>query len=331
MIARLAAALGAAFVCVCALGHEIRPAYLRIDAVSAEHYDAVWKAPYVAGLELPLAPVFPQHCVASDVGFNTPLADALVRRFKLHCPNGLRGGTVAVEGLSGTVVDAVLHITLADGARLSGVLRPGNPALTIDDAAPPPAFGYFRLGVDHLLFGFDHILFVLALLYFINHPTAWARAKALAKAVTAFTVAHSITLGLSTLDLARLPQAPVEAVIALSILFLAVERLRGTEDSLTTNHTWIVAFAFGLLHGFGFAGALADIGLPRENFALALLLFNLGVEVGQLAVVAAALAFAWLLGQARVTIPRPVAYAPLALGGSLAAYWFVARTAAIVS
>ena len=331
MIARLAGALGAALVCVCALGHEIQPAYLRIDAVSAEHYDAVWKAPYVAGLELPLAPVFPQHCVASEVGFNTPLADAFVQRFKLHCPNGLRGGIVAVEGLSGTGTDAILHITFADGARISGVLRPSNPALTIDDAAPPPVLGYFRLGVDHLLFGFDHILFVLALLYFINHPAAWARAKALAKAVTAFTVAHSITLGLSTLDLVRLPQAPVEAVIALSILFLAVERLRGTEESLTANHTWIVAFAFGLLHGFGFAGALADIGLPRENFALALLLFNVGVEVGQLVVVAAALAFVWLLGQTRLTLPRPVVYTPLAISGTLAAYWFVDRTAAIVS
>ena len=331
MIARLAAVFGAALVCAGALGHEIRPAYLRIDAVSEEHYDAVWKAPYVAGLELPLAPMFPQHCVASDVGFNAPLTDALVQRFKLHCPNGLRGGTVGVQGLSGPSTDAMLHITLADGTALSGVLRPSDPALTIDDAAPPPVLGYFRLGVDHLLFGFDHILFVLALLYFINHPTAWARALALAKAVTAFTVAHSITLGLSTLDLMRLPQAPVEAVIALSILFLAVERLRGTEDSLTTNHTWIVAFAFGLLHGFGFAGALADIGLPRQNFALALLLFNVGVEVGQLVVVAAALAFVWLLAQTRLTLPRPVVHTPLAITGCLAAYWFVARTAAIVS
>lgn len=331
MIARLVGMLGAALVCVCALGHEIRPAYLRIDAVSEEHYDAVWKRPVVAGVELPLAPVFPSHCEVRDAGLDAPRADALVRRFKLHCPNGLRGGRVAIEGLASTITDAMLHVTLADGTRIGGVLRPSSPAMALDDAAPPPVLGYFRLGIDHLLFGVDHILFVLALLYFMHRPTAWARAKALAKAVTAFTVAHSVTLGLSALDLVRLPQAPVEAVIALSILFLAVERLRETTDSITANHTWIIAFAFGLLHGFGFAGALADIGLPRENLALALLLFNIGVEVGQLVVVAAALAFVWLLAQARMAIPRPVVYAPLAVSGCLAAYWFVARTVAIVN
>ena len=327
---RLGVALATALVGVCALGHEVRPAYLRIDAVSEEHYDVLWKVPLAGGMALPLAPVFPPDCTAVDVGLNAVAVDALVRRFKLHCPNGLRGGTVAVDGLSNTITDAMLHVALADGTRIAGVLRGAEPALVIDEAASAPALGYFRLGVDHLLFGFDHILFVLSLLYFLHRPTTWARAKALATAVTAFTVAHSITLGLAALDLVRLPQAPVEAVIALSILFLAVERLRGTQRSLTVDHTWIVAFAFGLLHGFGFAGALADIGLPPENIPLALFLFNVGVEAGQLVVVAAALLFIWLLTRVPLTIPQRVVNAPLAISGCLAAYWFVGRTVAIV-
>ena len=134
-----------------------------------------------------------------------------------------------------------------------------------------------------MLFGFDHILFVIGLMFFISKPGP------LIKTITAFTIAHSITLGLSALELVRLSQAPVEAVIALSILFLAVERLRGAEATITARHTWIVAFVFGLLHGFGFAGALADIGLPKGNALWALFLFNLGVEIGQLMIVAAAL------------------------------------------
>ena len=198
--------------------------------------------------------------------------------------------------------------------------------MAIDGSASAPAFAYLVLGIEHLLFGFDHILFVLCLLFFLHR-----RAIALVKAITAFTAAHSITLGLSALAVVQLPQAPVEAVIALSILFLAVEKLRAPPRSLTADHTWVVAFAFGLLHGFGFAGALADIGLPRDNLLLALLLFNIGVELGQLAVVAVALAAVWGLDRTRVEVPRWLAFAPLYGSGCLAAYWFVDRTVAIVA
>ena len=332
---RRAAALAAVLACACATAHEVRPAFLRVEAVSEQHYDVLWKVPLAGGVELPLAPVFPSGCVASDSGLATVVGTALIRRIKLHCPNGLRGGSIAIEGLSRTITDVMLHVELADGARLAGVLRPSAPELAIDDAATTPAFAYLALGIEHLLLGFDHILFLLALLYFLHRPRAWDGTKALAKAVTAFTVAHSVTLAMSALDLVRLPQAPVEAVIALSILFLAAEWLRGAPDSLTARHTWLVAFAFGLLHGFGFAGALADIGLPRENLALALFLFNVGVEIGQLAVVAAALALiaavrglcSWL----RLAIPRHVVAAPLAVGGCCAGYWFIERTVGMVA
>ena len=322
---RIAFAFVAGLAGFAAIAHEVRPALLRIDSTAEGRYRAVWKLPLASGRMLPLAPVFPQQCSARSTGFDSSLSGAVVQRFDLECASGLRGGTVAIDGLSRTITDVMLQVTLADGSRFSGLLKPSRPALTIGEGGGAPALGYLTLGVEHLLLGFDHILFVLTLMFFLR------RLGPLTKAITAFTVAHSITLGLSALQLVHLGQAPVEAVIALSILFLAVERLRGVEDSVTVNHTWVVAFAFGLLHGFGFAGALADIGLPRENLALALLLFNLGVEIGQLAVVVAALAVVWAVGKLGTVVPRHVVRAPLYLSGCLAGYWFVSRTVAIVA
>ena len=306
-----------------AVAHEVRPAYLRIDATAEGRYEVLFKRPLTGRQLLPLVPVFPPDCEAVSTGADAT-ADAFVQRLELNCADGLRGGTIAIDGLAGTITDVMLRVTLADGAEIVGVLKPSSPEIAVDESATS-AFGYLALGVEHLLLGFDHILFVLALMYFLR------RVAALVKAVTAFTVAHSITLALSALELVRLPQAPVEAVIALSILFLAVEKLRGQERTLTAQHTWLVAFAFGLLHGFGFAGALADIGLPRQDLALALFLFNVGVEVGQLAVVAVALALTWAVTRARVPVHPRLVVAPLYGSGCLAAYWFVTRTVAIVS
>ena len=315
-----------ALLCANALAHEVRPAYLRVTATVEGQYDVLWKQPVTAGRLLPLAPIFPDACAMTPAGVDAVANDALIRHLKLDCPDGLRGETIAVGGLAGTITDVMLHVQLADGTRISGLLTPTRAAMTIDAAAAVYTFAYLMLGVEHLLFGFDHILFVLCLLFFLH-----GRPAALVKAVTAFTAAHSITLGVSALNLVKLPQAPVEAVIALSILFLAVEKLRQPEHSLTVDHTWLVAFAFGLLHGFGFAGALADIGLPQDNLLMALLLFNVGVELGQLAVVAVALAATWATRAAHIAVSRKVAFAPLYGSGCLAAYWFVERTAAIVT
>ncbi len=323
---RRAALVGlVAAVCANAHGHEVRPAYLQIEAVTEDSYEALWKQPTAGGRFLPLAPVFPAHCTVSSTAIDEVTADALVRRFRLECPGGLVGGTIAVDGLSRTITDVMLHVRHADGATQSTLLKPASPAAVIGDASPVLSLGYLVFGIEHLLFGFDHILFVLSLLYFLH------RVGALVKAVTAFTAAHSITLGLSALDVVGLPQTPVESVIALSILFLAVEKLRGEGDTITARHTWVVAFAFGLLHGFGFAGALSDIGLPKDNLLVALLLFNIGVEVGQLAVVAVALTLVWVLRRCPFDVPRRVALVPLYCSGCLAAYWFVGRTVAIVA
>lgn len=311
-----------------AAGHEVRPAFLRLDAEAAEangaeRYQVLWKTPLTAGRRLPLVPVFPPDCTKTKAAVDAVTGDAVVERWELACPQGLRG-EIAVDGLAVTITDAILHIAFADGARIATVLTPERPALTVGGEDGTDAASYLHLGITHLLFGFDHILFVLSLLFFLQ------RLGPLVKAVTAFTVAHSITLGLSALALVQLPSAPVEAVIALSIMALAVEKLRGADGTITVRHTWLVAFAFGLLHGFGFAGALADIGLPKENLLLALFLFNVGVEVGQLAVVAAGLALAWVVAKVGLRLPRQLVLAPLWASGSLAAYWFVSRTAAIV-
>ncbi len=341
MTARLwtAAALAVLFGCA-ALGHEVRPAYLQIEAAAGEAGDAeslyrvLWKRPLVGNRLLPIAPVFPEQCSAEAATVDTVLDGALVQRLELRCPEGLRGETVAIAGLEATITDVMLHATLADGTQLATLLKPDSPSATLG-AGGTAVFGYLALGIEHLLFGFDHILFVLCLMYFTSpvqrtEGRLLVRPAALVKTVTAFTVAHSITLSFAVLGLASAPQAPVEAVIALSILFLAVEKLRGVERSITAQHTWLVAFAFGLLHGFGFAGALADIGLPSGNVPAALFLFNVGVELGQLGVVAVAIAVALLASLRRARPPRRIVLLPLYLSGCLAAYWFVARATTVV-
>ena len=335
-----------ALLAVSASAHEVRPAYLRIEAAEStqgaaaerapvERYNVLWKQPLTAGRLLGLTPVFPDGCEPTPAALDAA-GNALARRFTLVCEQGLRGGTVAIDGLEATLTDVMLHVTLADGTRLSHLLKPTSPSFVVGEDRAAPLLAHLSLGIEHLLFGIDHVLFVVALLFFLPVGAGGRGLGKLVKTITAFTVAHSVTLGVSALGWLRVPQAPVEAVIALSIVFLAVERLRAVPrraalPTVTAEHTWVVAFVFGLLHGFGFAGALADIGLPRENLLAALFLFNVGVEIGQLAVVAVGLGVVWALARARIQPPRHVALAPLYAIGAFAAYWFVARTAAIVA
>lgn len=217
-------------------------------------------------------------------------------------------------------------MSFVNGDSLTELLRPEEPSVTVDREAASNALPYFRLGVEHLVFGFDHILFVIGLLFYVRSP--WR----LVGVITSFTVAHSITLGLSSLDVVKLSSAPVEAVIALSILFLAVELLRPEDQRspITTKSPWLIAFAFGLLHGFGFAGALAEIGLPQRAIALALFLFNVGVEVGQLLVVAVVLACVALVKRVGIVMPELVLRTPIYATGIIAAFWFVERVGRIV-
>lgn len=302
-----------------AAAHEVRPAYLEISEVSAGRYEVVWKTPMVQNRRLRLDPLFPAACTL--VGEPVPMltGDALVERFGLDCgPDGLSTGTLRIMGLEKTLTDVLMRIDRADGDSLSHMFRPESPALELGAAGASGLASYVRLGIEHILYGFDHVLFVLALLFFVP------RLGMLIKTITAFTIAHSITLALSAVNLVALPPGPVEAVIALSILFLAVELAHGLKGrrSLTHRAPWIVAFAFGLLHGFGFAGALRELGLPPDATLPALFLFNVGVEIGQLMIVLPALAVAWLTRHSWQRLPQWGQAVPIFLLGITAAAWF---------
>lgn len=298
--------------------HEVRPAYLEITETAPDRFDVVWKQPVLVDRRLAIEPVLPESCEATGARLPEHTGAALIERWETTCD--LRSGVIRIDGLSATLTDALVRISYRDGEVRSQILRPATPSLDLG-ADTPAIGGYFVLGVEHLLFGIDHILFVIGLVLFIRAPLA------LVKTVTAFTVAHSITLALSVLNLVQIPQGPVEAVIALSILFLARELMvpEARRSRITRAAPWIMAFAFGLLHGFGFAGALSDIGLPREQLAMSLLLFNLGIEAGQLMVIAVLLAAEWLVRRA-ATNHLPLAERAFTVAmGCVAGFWTIDR------
>jgi hydrogenase/urease accessory protein HupE len=263
---------------------------------------------------------------------------AYVERRTIRRDNGLAGHTVTIEGLSATSTDVLVRVESLGGAIQTERLSPTRTAFVVQatPSAGEVAATYLRLGVEHILFGFDHLLFVLALVILVRD---WRR---VAVTVTAFTIAHSITLAAATLGLVNVPGPPVEATIALSIVLVAVEILnvRRGQPSFTARLPWLVAFSFGLLHGFGFAGALAEVGLPQHAIPVALLFFNVGVEIGQLVFVAAVLSVirllryaasqrwdAALVNRAFDRLDVTIAYGI----GIVAAYWLIERTTAFIA
>ena len=312
--------------------HEVRPGYLEVRQVDVEAFDVLWKVPAKGEYRLRLHARLPKECTGAP-NQGVFVRDAFVERWRAICPGGLAGRTIDIEGLSATRTDVLARIEWIDGTTQTTRLTPERTSF-IAAAAPGPlevAKTYFALGVEHILRGIDHLLFVLGLLFLVGD---WRR---LVATVTAFTVAHSITLAAATLGLVHVAQAPVEATIALSIMFVAAEIIHGAhgQPRLATRAPWLVAFVFGLLHGFGFAGALREIGLPPKDVPLALLFFNVGVEIGQLLFVAAVVAVFSILTRllrqqgsrdhgpwhSESLIRTPIAYAI----GSVAAFWTVQR------
>ena len=222
----------------------------------------------------------------------------------------------------------LVRVYHADGWQETHLLKPMNPAVTLGERTTTlqRSGAYLRLGIEHILLGVDHLLFVLGLLLIVRDR--WM----LVKTITAFTLAHSITLAVATLGYASAPLLPLNAAIALSILFLGPEivRVRGGQTSFTIRHPWVVAFAFGLLHGFGFASGLTTMGLPPAEIPLALLVFNLGVEVGQLGFVALILLLDRAFRALQILWPRFVAALPGYVVGSLGAYWTIQRVAVLL-
>src|SRR6202050_3973672 len=273
---------------------ELRPGYLELRQTDQNTYSLLFKIP-ARGEDLRLAvyvnlPEGTQDVGAPRISFGD---GAYVERRTIRRVGGLTGHAINIEGLSATSTDVLVRIETLAGAIQTERLSPTKTAFVVQAApgAAEVATTYLRLGVEHILFGFDHLLFVLALVILVRD---WRR---VAITVTAFTIAHSITLAAATLGLVNVPGPPVEATIALSIMLVAVEILnaRGGKPSLTARLPWLVAFSFGLLHGFGFAGALAEVGLPQHAIPVALLFFNIGVEIGQLVFVAAVLSLIWLI------------------------------------
>jgi hydrogenase/urease accessory protein HupE len=308
-----------------ARAHEVRPGYLELRQTGAETFSVLWKVPARGERKLSLHARLPEHCTALSPVISRRSGGAFTDRWTATCPGGLVGGRIAIDGLSATLTDVLARIERLDGTSQIARLTPEAPSLVIE-AAPEwqqVAGTYLILGVEHILTGVDHLLFVLALLLLVK---GWRR---LVATVTAFTVAHSLTLAAATLGYAHVPQRPVEAVIALSIVFVAAElaRPRSEQVSLTRRWPWVIAFTFGLLHGFGFAGALNEIGLPQQAIPLALLFFNIGVELGQLLFIAGVVAV--VETAKRIAVPQPV-WAPRLSAyaiGSMAAFWTIERVA----
>lgn len=298
--------------------HEVRPAYLELSQVADTQFAVTWKQPVVGNQRLAIAPLLPEACERSETSLPEHTGEALIERWQVNCE--LHQGSITIQGLSRTLTDVMLVIRYQDGSSRSELLRADKPTVELADPAPAVS-SYLFLGIEHLLFGIDHILFVIGLVLFIRDRIM------LLKTITAFTIAHSITLALSVLQLVELPAQPVEAVIALSIVFMARELLIEEErrSAITRLRPWLMAFVFGLLHGFGFAGALLDIGLPAEHLAGALLLFNLGIELGQLLVIAALLGTGWLIRRTDIVAWSSWQTTGSILMGCVAGYWTIDR------
>jgi hydrogenase/urease accessory protein HupE len=308
------------------IAHEARPAYLEIREDKPGEFGMLFKTPMQGDARLALAAVFSGKVEAITPVVSRPTGDAMVQTWRMRAIEPLAGQRVSIDGLQNTMTDALVRVELASGEVWVERLTPGAPGATIP-ATPSrwvTAATYLKLGVEHILLGFDHLLFVLALL--IITEGTWR----LVKTITAFTVAHSITLALATLGFVHIPSPPVEAVIALSIAFVAVEivHVRQGRRSLAARAPWLVAFAFGLLHGFGFAGALSEIGLPAGQIPVALLFFNLGVETGQLLFVGAVLALVALIRIRRRSLPAWLDLVPPYAIGTIAMFWVIERVAA---
>jgi HupE / UreJ protein len=309
--------------------HELRPAYFEITENADGRVHIHWKQPIVGEFTIPIRPRLSSGWLEQHDGVLSHSDVSLVREWTIPAGAGaLVGQTVTIDGLEQTLTDVVFRVTLADGTTFTHLIKPTSPSLEIRKEAAPPRLAYLWLGVHHILLGVDHLLFVLGLLVIVGR-----RWMLMFKTISAFTVAHSLTLAASTLGIVRVPSTPLNAVVALSILFLGVEiiRQRRGETSVTIDHPWIAAFGFGLVHGFGFASGLSTLGLPTRDILFALVLFNAGVEVGQLAFVALYLAVRRALRTLEVPEPRWSGALPAYVVGSLGAYWVIAQVLLIVS
>ncbi len=309
--------------------HESRPAALEIKEMGSGRYGIQWRTPVLSGMRLPVILKLPEGLRSVREAVPQELPGSRIERWEIDAgPRGLAGKRIEFPGLQATITDVLVRVEMLDGRKTVTIVRPSQPWVEIAAEQGRAALlgTYLLHGIRHILFGVDHLLFVLGLLLIVKDR--WM----LVKTVTAFTVAHSITLAIATLGYASAPLLPLNAVIALSILFLGPEIVRSWrgETSFTIRHPWVVAFLFGLVHGFGFASALTSAGLPRKDLPLALLSFNVGVELGQVAFVILILLLERSFRELQIRWPRWVAALPGYAVGTLGAFWTIQRMAILL-
>ena len=304
-----------------AVAHEVRPAYLEIDQMGATSYRIIWKQPTMGDVAIHLVPHLSNGWLEQPPSDQYAAAGFLIRTWiiKAANPEPLPGRSVTIEGLEDTITDVLVRIRLLNGQGLDTIVRPEAPTfqITLARGHAMSRQAFLLLGVEHILTGPDHLLFVLALMLIVGDR--WS----LLKTVTAFTLAHSLTLAAATFGAVVVSTSLLNALIALSILFVALEAVRAQRGgtTLTIRYPWVVAFAFGLLHGIGFASGLTSLGLEKSALLGALVLFNAGVEIGQLVFIGLMLALQRAFRLMEIHWPRALAMAPTYAVGILGTSW----------
>jgi len=296
--------------------HEFNPAHLVIDEVAENEYQINWMYP-IKNIGQRAEIIFPQEC-SSEAQSPYQQGKYLVEKIDLICSKSLKGQTIEVTNLS-VLTDALVTITDRNNDVFEGLMNLKEPKLVVPIKKQSLPSSYLNLGIDHLISGPDHILFILGLMFLVSGILN------MIKTITAFTVAHSITLGLSVLGLISLPQATVEAVIALTIVFLALEI---SENKRYKSTPWLIAFGFGLLHGLGFANALTEIGIANEQLLFSLLFFNLGIEAGQLLMIPVFGVLIWLAYKFNKYNQSATCVSYVL--GSMGFFWLINRTIGII-
>lgn len=304
--------------------HEVRPALLKVSELGGGQFLVRWKVPAMGNQRLAIDPLFAAACVESGERVDGFASGASLRSWRIVCAEGLADTEIGFTNLPATMIDVLVQISFLDGRYYTGLVRPGAPVYHVParDSEASVFRSYLALGIEHILFGWDHLLFVLGMVLLVTDY------RRLLWAVTGFTAAHSITLALATLDFVRVPGPPVDAVIALSIVFLAVEAIRYRrtgEETLAIRAPWAVSIAIGLIHGLGFAGALSEYGLPAHARFISLLAFNLGVEAGQLTFIGALLLLGGVARRMDAQLVPRVQFAAMGFIGVCGSFWLVER------
>jgi hydrogenase/urease accessory protein HupE len=333
-LATLLLAWGVLLCPAVARAHPLAPSLLELRQGDGGHFAVRWKTSAFRPTGAHLAPILPDWCTRTGEETASDDAAAVERRFTVDCgERGLHGATLGVRDLDVSRTLALVRVELADGTLVRELLDGARPTMVVPERQSrlDVARQYLDLGIEHLLTGVDHLLFVLCLCLLVRER------RTLGWTITAFTAGHSVTLTLATLGVVRFPQSVAETAIALSIVLLAAELLRDDDEAATPppaswirRRPWAMAFTFGLLHGLGFAGALSEVGLPASEIPMALLTFNVGIEIGQLGFVLVVLLLARIARPLLASLPPRAVRIPAWAIGCVAAFWFWSRAGIVV-